>query len=89
MQYEMQYGYFERACSSIDYRLLAPAQRRPGNVAELSGILDVIIIIIIIKYRKLRHEPVIGLALKNRCSSDNPVILAIERYWMTSCKSRL
>ena len=58
MQYEMQYGYFERVCSSIDYRLLAPARKRPGNVAELSGILDVIIIIIIIKYRKLRHEPV-------------------------------
>ena len=31
----------------------------------------------------------LGLALKNQSSSDNPVILAIERYWMTSCKSRL
>ena len=31
----------------------------------------------------------VGLALKNQSSSDNPVILAIERYWMTSCKSRL
>ena len=30
----MQYGYFERACSSIDYRLLAPARRRPGNVRQ-------------------------------------------------------
>ena len=34
MQYEMQYGYFERACSSIDYRLLAPARRRQGNVRQ-------------------------------------------------------
>ena len=31
----------------------------------------------------------VGLALKNQSSLDNPVILAIERYWMTSCKSRL
>ena len=31
----------------------------------------------------------LGLALKNQSSSDNPVILAIERYLMTSCKSRL
>ena len=34
-------------------------------------------------------EIMIELALKNQSSSDNPVILAIERYWMTSCKSRL
>ena len=31
----------------------------------------------------------LGLALKNQSSSDNPVIPAIERYWMTSCKSRM
>ena len=37
----------------------------------------------------LIHDKVVGLALKNRSSSDNPVILATERYWMTSCKSRL
>ena len=31
----------------------------------------------------------LGLVLKNQSFSDNPVILAIERYWLTSCKSRL
>ena len=44
-----------------------------------------------------KHEPAfitngytyLGLALKNQSSSDNPIILATERYWMTSCKSRL
>ena len=35
------------------------------------------------------ESPVVGLALKNQSSSDNPVFLAIERYWMTSCKSCL
>ena len=40
-----------------------------------------------IKY--LMESFYVGLALKNQSSSDNPVILAIERYWMTSCKSRL
>ena len=38
---------------------------------------------------KHKSTLLVGLALKNRSSSDNPVILAIERYWMTSCKSRL
>ena len=31
----------------------------------------------------------LGLALKNQSSSDNPIILVIERYQMTSYKSRL
>ena len=31
----------------------------------------------------------LGLAVKNQSSSDNPAFLAIERHWMTSCKSRL
>ena len=45
--------------------------------------------VLLLYYNSKQNIPYIGLALKNQSSSDNPVILAIERYWMTSCKSRL
>ena len=35
MQCEVQCGYSERACSFINHRLLAPAQRQPGNVRQV------------------------------------------------------
>ena len=33
-------------------------------------------------------DPILGLALKNRTSLDNPVILAVESFKVTSYKSR-
>ena len=35
MQCEVQCGYSERACSFINHRLLASAQRQPGNLRQV------------------------------------------------------